>query len=75
MALTNANDLNLAEEMQGNIASVPEDRGDVQVASTITLPSTRTPVSVDQTVAKEEEEEDVDIEEIEAIQDPAISEL
>lgn len=75
MALTNANDLNLAEEMQGNIASVPEDRGDVQVASTITLPSTRTPVSIDQTVAKKEEEEDVGVEDIEAIQDPAISEL
>ena len=75
MALTNANDLNLAEEMQGNIASVPEDREDVQVASTITLPSTRTPVPVNKTVVKEEEEEDVGIEEIEAIQDPAISEL
>ena len=53
MALTNANDLNLAEEMQGNIASVPEDREDVQVASTITLPSTRTPVPVNKTVVKD----------------------
>ena len=75
MALTNANDLDLAQNMQNNISSSPQQRG-VEVASSVNIPTNMrvSPTTVDKNIEPNIAEE-VGLDEIEAIQDPEQAEL